>query len=117
MTHIEIDWAKRYRQGARQRLLRFLRRGRPIFEITGTWSGYSSSQSRICHRIYITDSQKAEKVEQLHSIRFSDNTSLWISVHQISRKEDLHEENDQYSSLINSCLDQGVNSVIALKEK
>lgn len=115
-----IDFKKIYREAEsrrRQRLLGYLRRKRPVFAIEGTWSGYTSSQRRVCHLCYTTDVVFADAVKDLGSIRFSDNTYLYLSVKQVTDKSELRPENDEYDSLIRKCVDQGVSSVAGLKEE
>ena len=102
---------KHRKQRARTRLLSFLRRGRPVFCIEGTWSGYTSSQRRICHRVYMTDGEMADKIKAIRSIRFTDGTALYVSVSPVFRKEELLDENRSYDALIDEAVRTGKTDV------
>lgn len=85
------------------------------FEITGEWSGYTSSQRKIVHREYTTDKDFAKKVEDLGSICYTDGTYLDLKVRQLAYKERKQEEKKTYSDLIRKCVSQNTNRVAELK--
>lgn len=80
--------------------------------IEGTWSGYSSSQRRVCHREFTNRAKFADAVRELRWIRFTDGTVLEINVTDIGdgRKSKPKPVNG-YSTLIRECLYAGVNAV------
>jgi hypothetical protein len=87
------------------------------YEITGEWSGYRSSQSRIVHREYTKNKAFAEKVRELRSIRYTDGTFLDLDVRQMEYRERKQKEIPGYTSLIRDCIAKGVNSVEELQIK
>lgn len=85
------------------------------FMIEGEWSGYSSSQQRICHRTY-HGKKFAELVKAIgYAIRFTDGTLLILNVKEVPRRK--NDEIHGYDELISKCAYRGVNSVAALYEK
>lgn len=88
---------------------------RQRFVIEGTWTGYRSSQQRVCHRTVHDGALKKmrEWAEKTHSIRFTDGTSLLLNVRDCKRRECVTEIHG-YDSLIRDCFVFGVNSVSAL---
>jgi len=82
------------------------------FTIEGTWTGYTSAQRRVVHREHTRSKKRAEDIRALNCIRYTDGTALILRV--IDGKKD--KAIDGYSSLINSCLAQGVNSVAELQD-
>lgn len=82
--------------------------------IEGTWSGYTSSQSRVAHREFTTREAFAKEVEKLGVIRYTDGTCLDLSV---SRREGHGKRPpviNGYNTLIRDCISAGVHSVDAL---
>lgn len=88
----------------RPRLLRRLRLGQPVFMVEGTWTGYRSSQQRNVHRHYITSQEDANKLSSAYSIRYTDGTSLILTVKKVKNKAELTPKNENYLKLINLCL-------------
>lgn len=82
------------------------------FVVEGTWSGYSSSQRRVAHR-EVVHASLAAAIQRLGAIRYTDGTSLYLSVRPAMPRERV-EINNQYGDLIRQCLRAGVNSVAAL---
>jgi hypothetical protein len=66
--------------------------------LEGTWTGYVSRQSRVCHREVLTG-KRAESLRGLHKIVFTDGTSLLISIREASPREKI-VPNNQYGELI-----------------
>jgi hypothetical protein len=88
------------------------RRELPVFVVTGTWSGYTSSQERVCHREYC-GKKTAEAIRKIgHGIRFTDGTMLYLTVIKVARRT--LPPLDGYSSLIRECVAQGTNEVAKL---
>ena len=75
---------------------------RERYVIEGIWSGYTSSQSRVCHRM-ILKSKDVEPYKKLNFIRFTDNTYLRIIVRKCLPREKISIING-YSKLIAECL-------------
>lgn len=103
-------------QYRRNRILSYIRRKRPVFCIEGTWSGYSSGQSRVCHRIYSMNEDEAKAINEIRSIRFTDGTFLGLSATLIHCKEDVHEEIHGYDELIREVLKTGKRSVEEIQD-
>lgn len=74
------------------------------YEITGTWSGYTSSQSRVCYRDYTSDSNYAKEVDKLGYIVFSDNTKLYLTVRELEYRERKQSKMGTYTSCIKKCV-------------
>ncbi len=68
------------------------------FILEGTWTGYTSSQSRVCHREIIS-AKRAEILKGLHKIVYTDGTSLLIHVREAGYREKI-TPNHQYNELI-----------------
>jgi hypothetical protein len=66
--------------------------------LEGTWTGYTSAQSRVCHREVLTE-KRADSLRGLHRIVFTDNTSLLISIREAQPREKI-VTNNQYGELI-----------------
>lgn len=107
-------WEKRANQRERARLLGYLRRNKPIFKITGTWTGYRSGQERECHIEYTPDRKRADKIKAMYSILYTDGTSLILMVKEIHSKENIGKSKNGYGEVINQCLREGVTSVAEL---
>lgn len=82
------------------------------FTIEGEWTGYTMAQRHVVHREHTRSKKRAEDIRALHCIHYTDGTSLILRV--LDGKKD--RAIDGYSSLINSCLAQGVNSVADLND-
>ena len=70
---------------------------RSRFVLEGTWSGYTSRQTQVCHREVIS-AKRAERLV-LRAIRFDDGTSLWIATRPAARGEKV-ETKGSYTDLI-----------------
>ena len=81
---------------------------RKCWMIEGIWSGYRSSQQRVCHREYTHNFKQVEAIKKLGSIRFSDNTWLYLNVSNITGQHWRKRPPviNGYHSLINKCLDE-----------
>ena len=83
--------------------------------IEGTWSGYTSTQTRVVHRTVHPVSAKrlrawAEKAKAIH---YTDGTALFLTVRDCKPRERVKQING-YGSLINDCAHYDVVSVDAL---
>ena len=109
------DWTKRAARRERQRVLGYLRRGKKtVYEITGTWTGYTSSQQRVAHREYNTDTERAEWCKDHYQIRYTDGTGLILNVREITGKDQIQATQDGYGKLISSCVRHDVSAVADL---
>ena len=88
-----------------------MKRERYILE--GEWSGYRSSQRRVCHRVV---TKNPEIYKNLNSILFTDGTTLDLSIRKCKPRERVNEIHG-YDSLINKCITLKVNSVKAIYNK
>lgn len=68
------------------------------FILEGTWTGYTSAQSRVCHREVIS-AKRAERLSGLHKIVYTDGTSLLIHVREAEYREKI-VPNYSYRKLI-----------------
>lgn len=82
--------------------------------IEGTWGGYTSSQSHICHKEVITDKKLAKWCQENYAIVFTDGTSLTLSCRELNKGERVKDQKIGYKSLIRDCAYYNVNSVDAL---
>lgn len=88
---------------------------RPRYLVEGTWSGYTSGQRRVVHR-EVVNHKRAEAIRELHMIRYTDGTCLYLSVRELAYREKAEKPINGYKSLIDDCLRHGVNSVSDLQE-
>jgi hypothetical protein len=75
------------------------------FVLEGVWSGYTSAQRKVCHRVVVTNEAR---YQHLHSITFSDGTYITLrpcAPHE--RVKELHH----YDGLIEDCIRHGVTRV------
>ena len=88
------------------------------FVIEGTWSGYTSSQSRVVHRTVHHSSWKKLRAwaTATHAIRYTDGTCLCLSVRDALPRERIAQI-PAYKSLIMDCAHYGVSSVDDLPRK
>lgn len=77
------------------------------FVLEGEWSGYRSEQRRVCHR---TVTKYPEQYKKLTFIRFTDNTSLDLTLRECKPRERIKEIHG-YDELISKCIQHGVNAV------
>lgn len=68
------------------------------YVLEGTWTGYTSAQSRVCHR-EIINAKRADRLRELHKIVYTDGTSLLIHVREAEYRERV-QENLSYRELI-----------------
>lgn len=107
MKQIEMDTAfGTFRSAPVERT----RRTRKRFILEGEWSGYRSSQQRVVHRVV---TYQPEKYEHLHSITYTDGTSLFLTLRECKPRERVQEIHG-YDSLISDCLHYGVSLVAQL---
>ncbi len=66
--------------------------------VEGEWSGYVSRQRRVVHR-EIVSKTRADKLRNLSAIRYTDGTTLNISVREAGYRERVQEING-YGRLI-----------------
>ena len=85
------------------------------FIIEGEWTGYTSAQRRIVHRTVYPGSFKRLKewAQRTHAIRYTDGTSLILSVRDCKPREKVQEIRG-YTTLIEKCFDHNVTSVAEL---
>jgi hypothetical protein len=84
--------------------------------IEGEWTGYTSSQRRVCHReVYktsrtITKSPFLEAIRRIGAILFTDNTSLILHIREAKPREKVQEIHG-YTKLIRKAVQTGQRSV------
>lgn len=88
------------------------------FVIEGEWSGYRSSQQRVVHRSVHAGSLKKLRAwaENTYAIRYTDGTSLCLTVRDCKPRERVHEVRS-YMTLINDCYYHNVSAVADLPRK
>lgn len=84
------------------------------YVITGTWSGYTSAQSRIVHAEVTNDKNRAEWCQNNSGILYTDNTWLILSVREVKPNERI-KTYDGYGNLISKCVAQNCMKVAELK--
>ena len=91
---------------------------KPRFIIEGTWSGYRSSQQRVCHRTVHKGNRKLLRAwaEKTHGIQYTDGTMLYLTVRDCKPREKVKEIKG-YVELINDCFHYGVTSVSDLSDE
>jgi hypothetical protein len=82
----------------------------PRYILEGTWSGYRSSQERVCHREVIKTPEYPVK-----SIRFTDNTMLWLSVRPAKRGEKVVPIRG-YDTLLSECRIFGLTGFVTVDQ-
>lgn len=82
------------------------------FVIEGEWTGYTSAQRRVVHRTVHAGTEKRlrEWVDKTRAIRYSDGTSLVLSVRNCGPRERITEIRG-YSTLIANCVRHNVATV------
>lgn len=72
--------------------------------IEGTWSGYRSSQSRVCHRTVTT---RPDQYKGLHTVAFTDGTTMNITLRPCMLRERVKEIHG-YDSLLDKIVNAGL---------
>lgn len=81
------------------------------FVVEGVWTGYTAAQRHVVHRtVHFGD---PARYEALKAIRYTDGTSLLISVRALDRGERVSTLHG-YDTLIADCIRYGVSSVYDL---
>lgn len=78
--------------------------------IEGEWTGYTSAQRRVVHREVVTE-KVAASARGLHSIVYTDGTSLIVRVRDAAPREKV-AINNQYGSLIRQAIAHGGSRVL-----
>jgi len=86
------------------------------YVIEGTWSGYTSAQSRVVYREVTKDKKFADAVAQMGSIHYTDGTALYLQIRPAALREKVTEIKS-YAKLIRDCVRYNVASVEALYKK
>lgn len=88
------------------------------FIIEGTWSGYTSSQSRVVHRQVHSKAFKKLRAwaESVGAIYYTDGTCLMLSVRDCKPRERVQEIKG-YTQLIWDCHYAGVNRVADIPKR
>jgi hypothetical protein len=81
------------------------------FVIEGEWSGYTSSQQRVVHR-EVVDKRLAEKAKALHTIVYTDGTTLNVRVRETQPRERVELVDRAYGSLIREAIAKGGSRVL-----
>ena len=68
------------------------------FVVECVWNGYTSSQRRVCHRT--VETYKAKSIEKIHTVAFTDNTTMNVTVRPCKLREQV-KEMDCYGTLLN----------------
>lgn len=79
------------------------------FIVEGEWSGYTSAQRHVVHRTVHYGNDRA-RYEALTAIRYTDGTSLLLTVRLAKRGEQVVQVHG-YDKLIADCLKHNVTSV------
>ena len=90
------------------------------YMIEGEWSGPQSpagNWTRFQHREFTQSKKRAEAINELGSIRYSDGTYLYLTVTEGKGPAKKRPAIDGYGKLINECLRYGVSSVDELYKR
>ena len=82
------------------------------FIVEGTWSGYTSSQSRVVHRTVTT---RPEIYDGLSAIVFTDNTNLYITVYPCQPRENVREIHG-YEQLLREAIASGKKGFVHVND-
>jgi len=85
------------------------------YVIEGEWSGYTSSQQRVCHRRVTEKQYVADWIKETPCIRFTDGTSLYLTVRPCTFREKVKEIRG-YDSLLDDCRYYKCNDVSKLAD-
>lgn len=80
------------------------------YVLEGTWTGYTSAQSRVVHR-EVVDERRAERLRNVRSIRYTDGTCLLLDLRPALPREKV-ESKLSYSSLIRDAEAEGAAEFI-----
>ena len=69
------------------------------YVLEGEWSGYTSAQRRVVHREVVTNRKRIDRLRDLHTIQYTDGTTLLLRLREAKPREHV-EERDSYGSLI-----------------
>ena len=81
---------------------------RPRYVLEGIWSGYHSSQRQPCHR---TVTRSPNLYKDIHSIVFTDNTFMSVSLRPCKPREkvtEIHGYNQLFDKIIRRGLKENV---------
>lgn len=84
--------------------------------VEGTWSGYTSSQTKVVHRHVVHSEKHAKAIEALACITYTDGTTLSLTVRKAKPYERVKKQ-EAYTKLINDCIYTNCNSVAELHKK
>jgi len=82
------------------------------YVIEGEWSGYTSSQSRICHRVV---TQHPNDYKKIQAIQYTDGTCLYLTVRPCLPRERIKEIHG-YDSLIKKFIDKGLTGFVKVED-
>ena len=80
------------------------------YVVEGMWTGYISQQCRVVHR-EVVDAKRGEKLKKLHTIVYTDGTSLIISVREAKPRERVNVVH-AYTALIKQAERTGKSRVL-----
>ena len=86
---------------------------RPRFVIECEWSGYRASQRRICHRA--VETRHIEAYRAIHTIAFTDGTTMRVSVRQCKPREKVKEIRG-YPSLLRDAVTRELTGYISVND-
>jgi len=84
---------------------------RPRYVLEGIWSGYNSSQKQPCHR---TVTKSPNLYKDIHSVVFTDNTWMSVSLRPCKPREKVIEIHG-YDSLFNEIIDKKLTGTISVE--
>lgn len=83
---------------------------RKRYVIEGTWSGYRTYQSRICHR---TVTKYPDDYQKISQIRFTDGTYMTIQVRPCLKRERI-DIMDGYGDLLKKIKAKGLTGCVSV---
>ena len=87
------------------------------YVVEATWSGYHSGQARVCHRVIFKAAFKKtlEAYRNLDYVRFTDNTSMAITVRPLLPREKVSEIHG-YDSLLDKIIRKGLTGSVGVDQ-
>ena len=82
------------------------------YVIEGEWSGYTSNQRRICHRTITT---RPNRYRQIRSFRFTDGTSMTITIRPCLYRERVQLLNG-YTELIEKAANTKLSGAVDIRD-
>lgn len=88
---------------------------RPRFVVECHWNGYRSGHGFDCHRTVETSPVKVDRLRRVHSVLFTDNTTMSVNVRPAKPRERV-EEIHGYDQLLDKIVRLGLTGVVRIAD-